>query len=392
MSLNGKQATGEFTLAANQEPGKAWKPLYDSYQIVLTDSEGHEAPRPIRYRINVDRDFPPEIAIVEPKPDPVDVAAGGHVRIRFHVSDDFGLRHIALMAERNGLPLDLPAGIDRVPPEKALAQPYDGEFDFVAATFHLMKGDEVKYWVEAEDNKEPAHNHAESARRTIRIVDEQDAKRGPANPEKQDANKDEHGEGQQQKEKSGSESGAGKSSEPSHDSAPKGETSPQSKGGRDGDPSKSKDPAKSGKSDSSKPEKSDNPSKGESSEPKNGESGTPESSNQGGKRSSDSQKADAMRDIVKDAEKQQKEQQKTQPSGESSQPGQQQNQTQRGGNQDGNPQGGSPQSADQANKPSQSGKDDKSPQGGQGAKQSQGASAEKSKPGGAVRKSAVKWQ
>ncbi len=384
MTVNGKQATGEFTLAGDKEPNAAWKPLYDRYQIILFETEDHPLKKqhPIQYRIDVDRDYPPEVSIVEPKQDTVDLAAGGHLPIRYRASDDFGLRHIAIKAERNGLPLVLPAVLDRLPPDKALAKPYDGELDFVAADLHLMKGDEVKYWLEADDNKEPTHNHAETARRTIRIVDEQDAKRGQANQDKQDANKDERGEGRQEPGKSGSDKGVGKSDDSSHEGAPNGETSPQSKGGRDGDTSKSKDPDKSGKSDTSKPEKGNDPTKGESpSDPKNGDSGNSEPGNQASKHTdSETQKADAMREIAKDMEK--KEKQKNQPGSENSQPNQKQDQTQQGGNQDGNPQGGSPQSADQSNNPNQSGQNSKSPQGGQGTKQSQGSSAEKSKPGG----------
>ena len=383
MSLNGKQATGEFTLAGDQEPNKPWKPLYDRYQMILTDSEDHPLKQhPIQYRIDVDRDYPPEVSIVEPKEDTVDLAAGGHLLIRYRASDDFGLRHIVLKAERNGLPLDPLFVLDRVPPDKALAQPYDGELDFVAANYHLMKGDEVKYWLEADDNKEPMHNHAETARRTIRIVDEQDAKRGQGTKENQNANKDEHSEGRQQPGKSGSDKGAGKSSDASQDGTPNGETSAQSKDGRDGDASKSKDPGKGDKSEASKPERGNNPGKSESStEPKSGDSGNSESGNQGSKHTdSETQKADAMREIAKDMEK--KEKQKNQGGSDNSQPNQQQDPTKQGGNQDGNPQDGSPQSAAQPNNPNQGGKENNSPQGGQGTQQSQSAAAEKSKPGG----------
>ena len=192
MSCNGKLATGEFTLAV--EPGQTWKPVYDRYQILLTDSEGHPCRRPTRYHIDVVRDLPPEIRIDEPKQEAVDVAVGGQLKIHVHASDDFGLRRVALKAEHNGIPLGLPVLLDRMPPEKAFGangQPYDENYDFVPAKFSLKKGDEVTYWAEADDNKEPKHNHSETARHTIRIVDDGDAGQGQAKQEggKGDENK-----------------------------------------------------------------------------------------------------------------------------------------------------------------------------------------------------------
>ena len=204
MSANGKQATGEFTLAAEQEQDKPWKPLFSRYLISFPESKEQKeqkARRPIEYRIDVERDYPPEVSIVDPKTDTADVAAGGHLLIRLHASDDFGLRRVAIRAERNGQPLDLPVLLDRLPPDKPLAKPFDADYDFRPTDLHLMKGDEVKYWVEAEDNKEPQHNRAETARRTIRIVDEQDAKRGQGNQVKQDEGQSQHGDGQQQQDK-----------------------------------------------------------------------------------------------------------------------------------------------------------------------------------------------
>jgi len=95
MTATGTKATGHFTLALDSDShGKA---LYNSYQILFTDSDGHKVRRPIRYRIDVDPDQPPTIEIVEPSKEEVTVAENGQLQMRVHAFDpDFALRRVTL--------------------------------------------------------------------------------------------------------------------------------------------------------------------------------------------------------------------------------------------------------------------------------------------------------
>ncbi len=100
MKHSGKQATGGFTLAL--DPSQKWKPQFDLYQIRFSDTEGHKARHEIQYRVDVDRDYPPEIKIDEPKEEAVAVPVNGQLKLRVHATDDFGLRRVAFHAECNG--------------------------------------------------------------------------------------------------------------------------------------------------------------------------------------------------------------------------------------------------------------------------------------------------
>ena len=64
MDAAAKLATGTLTLALDAEDPT--KPQHDSYQILFTDAKDRGNTRPIRYRIDVDRDLPPEVKFTSP--------------------------------------------------------------------------------------------------------------------------------------------------------------------------------------------------------------------------------------------------------------------------------------------------------------------------------------
>ena len=386
----GKQATGDFTLAL--DPAQNWKPLYDRYQILFTDSEGHKARHEIQYHIDIDRDYPPEIKIDQPKDETAAVGVNGQLRIHVRASDDFGLRRVALRAECSGRPLDLGVLLDRMAPEKAFTKPYDDHYDFRPAVLGLHKGDEVTYWAEADDNKEPQPNHVETARRSIRIVDDQDASQGQQNQEQQS--------NAQGKPSDKPEGGKGKSRPGEHGN-----------GGESGDGTSQGEPSSGGNDrHESKENKPQNPPKGgakkgqgekdrTSSDPNNGDKGGSDSSenSEQEKRPLDqnTQKADVIKDSLKDLERQkQQEQNKQGKAGDNSPSGQPQEQqpkdggTQNNQPQDGGTQTGQPQnnSSTQNNKgaqsnPPQGSNESKEQNAGQASPKSADASAGRNQAG-----------
>jgi hypothetical protein len=169
MNAADRTATGYLTLRLQADELR--RPLYESYQLLLTDYAGQTNRRPVRHRIEVIRDLAPEVYIVKPEADEVRVRVDGRLEIHVRAVDpDFGLRRVWLRAERGKERLAIPAGLDRRPPEKVLQAPFNMSYWFVPAEFGLKPGDRVTYWAEAEDNREPEANRAETKRRRIVIV------------------------------------------------------------------------------------------------------------------------------------------------------------------------------------------------------------------------------
>ncbi len=192
MSVDGRTATGRFTLRLNpKDPALA---EYDAYQIRFADLQGREN-QPIRHRIDVIRDLPPDnVQIVEPKKDDVQVAVRGKLAIKVQAEDpDFGLRTVAVRAQREERSLLIPPLLDRPKPELAWTGKFTGTYVFEPGRLGLKAGDRVEYWVEADDNREPMPGRTLSNRQWITVVDakaDKQADRGEAE-EQSPAAKDE---------------------------------------------------------------------------------------------------------------------------------------------------------------------------------------------------------
>lgn len=169
MTADGKAAHGEFALAMNGEDRS--RPQQDSYQLRFTDEEGRENRRPTRYRIDVIRDEPPEVRLVNPPADNAQVPLDGSVELQVRAEDrDFALRRVALRLEREGKSLPVPALLNQLRPAKAHQGPVEKAFRFEPRKLGLSVGDRVVYLAEAEDNKEPVANRKETESRTLLIV------------------------------------------------------------------------------------------------------------------------------------------------------------------------------------------------------------------------------
>ncbi|HEX7448488.1 MAG TPA: hypothetical protein VF306_13130 [Pirellulales bacterium] len=166
MKTDGRQASVAFNLGWD---AKNQRPEHQSYQLRFLNGDGHENPKPIRYTIDVIRDLPPEIALVEPQADPaeeISLKAGASLRLTVQASDpDFKLAAVTLHARRSGL---------RLLEERLLAEPRAGQFkrDYLldSRKLALKPGDTVEFWASADDNKQPEANHAETPHYTLRIV------------------------------------------------------------------------------------------------------------------------------------------------------------------------------------------------------------------------------
>lgn len=193
-SVDGQRATVRFTLRLKKDGRTA---EHSGYQLLFTNQKGTENPQPVRHTIEVVADLPPEVKLVAPKEQEVELASNGVLAISVHAADpDYALSRVSLVAQR---------GREKLLDEPLLAEVRSGEFEgghlFEAARLRLKPGDEIEYWAEAADNKTPEANRAQSAKHRIKIVaalPENERKQQQEQQENQQQPKKNDGEGRKQ--------------------------------------------------------------------------------------------------------------------------------------------------------------------------------------------------
>ncbi len=162
-STSGPLATSAYRIEMEFREQEAWcsfvceldeqrqDPKHRTYQLRFSTQGGHRNPQPVLHRLEVLRDLPPEVEILTPVQDRVEVPEDGWQKIEVRAVDpDFGLTAIRLEAVAGGrqvLKRDLlldPAG--RNGQEIA-------SFDFAPRACGMRAGTEAKCWAMAEDNR-----------------------------------------------------------------------------------------------------------------------------------------------------------------------------------------------------------------------------------------------
>jgi collagen type III alpha len=171
MSANGREATVTFDLAFDAEG----KPNHNSYHLEFTTPAGNKNQKLIEHKIEVVRDAGPDIAWLEPSPEPqreIPLPMGASLHLVFEASDpDFKLAKVLLVAEVDGKPLMTESLLPEPRPK------FQGKYLFDSKKYKLRAGDLVTCWGVAEDNKQPRvpgaknfqPNRAESSKLLIRI-------------------------------------------------------------------------------------------------------------------------------------------------------------------------------------------------------------------------------
>ncbi|MFC1597602.1 hypothetical protein ACFL5Q_06665 [Planctomycetota bacterium] len=169
MRPDGTSAVGQFTLALSREnPTRA---DHEWYQLRFNDPEGRANRRPIRSRIDVIRDLPPEVRLVEPPQDQAQLPVDGALDLRVDAVDpDFALRQVAVCIEHEEKNLPIRPLLNKVRPDQPHQGPFEAAYHFEPAKLGLKPGDKVVYLAEAADNKEPEANRSETERRMILIA------------------------------------------------------------------------------------------------------------------------------------------------------------------------------------------------------------------------------
>jgi hypothetical protein len=208
LKIDGKTATAGFVLALDKERKG---PLYDSYQLLITNDRNMENAQPIKHRIEVIADLAPEVAILAPEREEVSVPLDGQATIELRARDpDFALSEVRLKAKTDrGKVLD-----ENLLSDAPYRWPFTTRYQFVPAKLGLKPGDVVAYQAIATDNKAPEANETATSEKRIKITAPQNP--NPPQPNQQPNNQQQNNDrrdGQSKNQDSKSDKGQSKGSE-----------------------------------------------------------------------------------------------------------------------------------------------------------------------------------
>jgi len=163
MKVEDRQATISFPLELREDRRT---PRYQSYMLRYTTTEGRKNKLPPKYQIDVTPDYSPEIRLLAPEEEVVDVMIDEQVTIEVEARDpDFAVRNVSILGEVGG---------EQVLKESLLSKNHTGRFvgrmKLTPSKLGLKVGDVLQYWGAAADNRRPKANLAFTNRRKIRVV------------------------------------------------------------------------------------------------------------------------------------------------------------------------------------------------------------------------------
>jgi len=135
------------------------------YRIRCKNKRGDSDPDPTLYNVTIRPDQPPEVALVDPVGD-IERPANAIVPLVVYARDpDFKLAYVTLRIESHetAIPSEMVYEGDR--------QQFSGTHDFKLERLRLKPGDEIEFWIEARDNKQPIGNRKNTPRIKILITD-----------------------------------------------------------------------------------------------------------------------------------------------------------------------------------------------------------------------------
>ncbi len=164
MKVDAQQATVSFPLELRDDRRT---PLHQSYVLRYSTTKGRKNRLPPTYQIEVTPDYSPEIRLLSPEEEIVEVGVDDQVTIEVEARDpDFALRNVAILGEVAG---------QQVIKETLLSKKnhtgrFVGQIQLVPSQQGLKVGDVLEYWGAAADNRQPKANLAFTSRHKIRVV------------------------------------------------------------------------------------------------------------------------------------------------------------------------------------------------------------------------------
>lgn len=147
MQTAGDTATGSFVLELEAD---RVTPKHGTYQITFTTASGHAGQHPAVHTIDVIRDLSPEIEILQPEDQTIDVPENGSALVEMRAIDpDFALSRVGLKLTLGGQEIADKSLLD------AKGQPAQStsKFRFRPKDFDLKAGAEVAWWGTVADNR-----------------------------------------------------------------------------------------------------------------------------------------------------------------------------------------------------------------------------------------------
>ena len=193
MQWSGDEAQCTFTIQLDEARRRS---RFSVYRIRFLSTERQVNPQPVLHRIEAIPDLPPEIEILTPEKDHIQVPENGRQKLEVRAIDpDFGLHRMRLRGVSGGQSL-----MDEV----LLDEPdgYSGQaletYDFQPQRLGLVAGDQLTWWALAEDNRTgpdgaAAANVTKTRNYTITIVPaDHPAGTTPPNPAAEPSGSNEH--------------------------------------------------------------------------------------------------------------------------------------------------------------------------------------------------------
>jgi hypothetical protein len=139
------------------------------YRITVTDEDGNSDPEPVVYPLEIRRDQPPIVKLLDPNRD-LQVAANAIVPLLVEAEDpDFLLRSVTLNYSINGKPVQ-PSEVLLDTSGIPLPKKWSDTWEFRLSTLKLTPGDVVTYHVQARDNRPPLGNQGRSGDLNLQIT------------------------------------------------------------------------------------------------------------------------------------------------------------------------------------------------------------------------------
>ncbi len=155
---------------------------FRGYELVFINDQGNPNDSPIRHRIEITRDLPPEIELLTPQVPEVEVPLDGSLPVEVRAIDpDFGLARVLVKDDRMRIKtplLDDPQGVDGQFLKRFLLRP---------AELGLKPGETFTFHLVAEDNRrsgfdEAAPNISETRKVTILVTEAENPAAAPQEP------------------------------------------------------------------------------------------------------------------------------------------------------------------------------------------------------------------
>ncbi len=169
----------EFTL--RMSPQQPLMPEFAAYEIRFQTPDGAWSGNAVRHWIQVTPDVPPVVTLLDAPEDGAVFPVNGKMTLHIRAEDtDYALRGVAFYASWNGRLLKIPPILNIPLDRPGMKTPFQTVWQWSPAAYHLKPGDEILWWVEVADNRQPAANRARTESRILKIAAPGNETAGPA--------------------------------------------------------------------------------------------------------------------------------------------------------------------------------------------------------------------